>query len=777
MKRPLCCVCLAFVAAVYVSLLAGLLPTKDVNETEGSRITLMGELYNKECKNDSLVLYLKHIKKINYKSDQNINYYSKQKAVTEYENDMCVMCYMDRDKANLKNEPKLGAQIIVEGEVSFFSKPANPGEFDAALYYRTLGISFRLFDAAIVREGASYNTYHETLYRLRRYFERVYDRVLSEADAAVLKAMVLGNKTELDAEKKQLFQRSGISHILAISGLHISLIGMLFYGFLKKIGTPRVLSSLFCIALMIAYGDMVGMSSSAYRAVFMFGMKLLADAIGRTYDMLTALSLAAVLLLIEQPLYLYQSGFLLSFGAILGIGLFSEMLKPDEQQMKQKTCRKLASALSGSLSIFLVHFPILLCCYYEFPIYSFLLNLFVIPMMSVLLVLGLFCLACGSIGGVFLGVAKLAGGLCHVLLFGFEAASTISLKLPLAQWIVGRPDHWKIAAFYLFVIVLYGLHVYGKRASKTPRARTFNMHVAVPYWYKLLVIVLAVVFLSHRNICDTSVIFMDVGQGDGIWIESISGKHYLIDGGSTSKSQLGQYTLLPFLKYTGTSKIDAVFLTHLDEDHISGVRELLEGYEAGSGASGIVIDRLILAEAVLKDEAYDQLKALCEEKGIPLLYASAGDRIGDETLYFEVLHPDGDFIPESRNAYSLVLKMTLNDKEGQFNAILTGDVEADGEEETAAYLKEHYDENMHIDLYKAAHHGSKYSNTWDLLNIVRPTFTIISCGEKNRYGHPHAEAVENFERAGSKIAVTKDTGAVTIRIRNGGWHVEYNRSD
>jgi len=756
--------------------MAGRLPAEDVDETQGSKLTLMGELYNKEYKNDSLVLYLRHIKKINYKSETNINYHSKQKEADEYRNDTCVMCYMDGDGTEPENEPKLGEQIIVEGEVSFFSRPRNPGEFDAQLYYRTLGISFRLFDAAIIAEGEAYSVYHETLYGVRRYFERVYDRVLSKADAAVLKAMVLGNKAELDAEKKQLFQRSGISHILAISGLHISFIGLLFHGILKKIGMPRFVSSLFCVMLMTAYGDMVGMSSSAYRAVFMFGMKLLADALGRTYDMLTALSLAAVFLLIEQPLYLYQSGFLLSFGAILGIGFFSEMLKPpDARQIKRKAYRKTASALSGSLSIFLVHFPILLCCYYEFPVYSFLLNLLVIPMMSILLVLGLFCLVCGSVGGVVLGAAKLAGLLCHVILSGFEAASHISLKLPLAQWIVGRPDNSKVVMFYLVVFALYGLHVYGNKVSRTPRARIRNMCILLPYWYKLLVIVSAVVLLSNHSICDTRVIFLDVGQGDGIWIESVSGKHYLIDCGSTSKSQIGQYTLLPFLKYMGTSKLDAVFLTHLDEDHISGVCELLEGYEDGSGVSGIEIDRLIVAAAVIKDEAYEKLKDLCEDKDIPLLYASAGDRIGDETLYFEVLHPDSDFVPESRNAYSLVLKLTLNDKAGEFNAILTGDVEADGEEEIAAYLRENYDDNLHIDLYKAAHHGSKYSNTWELLRIVRPTFTVISCGEKNKYGHPHAEAVENFEKAGSKVAITKDTGAVTVRIRNGRWHVQYNQ--
>lgn len=776
MRRPLCCVCLAFVAAVFLYLLAGMLPINAVAETEGSRLTLMGELYNKEYKNDSLMLYLKHVKKIDQNSADNINPISKQQETTEYKNDICVICYMDSRAFSYENEPKLGAWIAVEGEVSFFDEARNPGAFDARQYYRTLGIDFRLFDTEVIATGSSYSAYHEGLYRLRRSFEAVYDATLSKEDAAILKAMALGNKTELDIRQKQLFQRSGISHILAISGLHISLIGMLFYGILKKMRIPRVLSCLFCISLMVAYGDMVGMSSSAYRAVFMFGMKLLADALGRTYDMLTALSLAAVMLLAEQPLYLYQPGFLLSFGAILGIGLFSDLVKPDLERMKNKTLQKTASALSGSLSIFLVHFPILLCSYYEFPVYSFLLNLIVIPAMSIVLVMGLLCLACGSIGGVFLGVSKLAGLVCHVLLVCFEGASEISLKLPFAQWIVGRPDNWKIVVFYLAVFALYGMHCYAKKASKSARARTLNMRIAIPYWYKLVCIASFIIFLGHHSIYDTSVTFLDVGQGDGIYIESVSGKHYLIDCGSSSKKNMGQYTLLPFLKYMGTSKVDAVFLTHLDQDHISGVRELLEEYEKGSGVSGVTIERLVVAEAVIKDEAYEKLKTLCEEKGIPLLYVSAGDKIGDETLFFEALHPSRDYAPDSRNAYSLVLRLAVKEKDSQFCALFTGDVEADGEARVAEYFKEN-GETWSIDLYKAAHHGSRYSNTWELVSLVKPALTVISCGEDNSYGHPHEEAIEVFTKAGSAIAVTKDTGAVTVRIRKGKWRVNYYKKE
>ncbi len=771
MKRPLCCVCLAFVAAVFLYLFSGLLPAEFVSETQGSQLAITGELYNKEYKNGSLVLYLRHVKKKN----SAIQNFSKQTEAMEYENDISVMCYMDNDIFWREEDIRLGAWVVVEGEVSLLKSAGNPGEFDAAAYYRTLGISFRLYNAKVIAQGTAYSAYHENLYRMRRYFEGVYDLVLSEEDAAVLKAMVLGEKSELDAKSRLLFQRSGISHILAISGLHISLIGMLVYGVFQKLNVPRIPSALLCIALMTAYGDMIGMSGSAYRAIFMFGMKLLADMLRRTYDMLTALSLAAALLLLDQPLYLRQSGFLLSFGAVLGISLFSELVSPNVERIKRKFFRKIAAAISGSLSIFLVHFPILLCSYYEFPVYSFLLNLIVIPAMSIVLVMGLICLACGSVGGVFLGVAKLAGLICHVLLTVFETAGKISLKLPFAQWITGRPDNWKIVVFYGSVLILYFMCGYAKKASKSRRASALNMKIGVPYWYRMATILLAVSFLSFHGVYDTCVTFLDVGQGDGIWVESISGKHYLIDCGSTSKSQIGQYTLLPFLKYMGTSRLDAVFLTHLDEDHISGVRELLEGYDRGSGASGISIDRIVIAEAVMKDEAYETLRGLCEENRIPLMYVKAGDVIGDETLFFEVLHPDRDYVPESRNAYSLVLKLTLNDKGMQFYALLTGDVEADGEEAVAEYFKQNCDDTTHIDLYKAAHHGSKYSNTWELLQIIKPTVTVISCGEKNRYGHPHAQALENFKKAGSKTAVTKDTGAVIVRIRGGRWRVEYGK--
>ena len=157
---------------------------------------------------------------------------------------------------------------------------------------------------------------------------------------------------------------------------------------------------------------------------------------------------------------------------------------------------------------------------------------------------------------------------------------------------------------------------------------------------------------------------------------------------------------------------------------------------------------------------------------MPLYRLKTGDRIKAYGLEFEVLHPADKYEALSRNAYSLVLKMTARDKQNEsVTALFTGDVEADGEQAAARVLAaaSHFEE---IDIYKAGHHGSKYSNTAELIAMANPRLAVISCGEDNRYGHPHTEAIENFKNVGSEILITKDTGAITIKIKSGNCKVD-----
>lgn len=744
MKRPLCCVCAAFVATVFFVLKVSPLPYEADIPEEGKRVTLLGEISKKEYSEETLVLYLELISQIDKK-----------------ENSCGVMCYIEADGD--ATEPRLGSIIAVEGEVSYFKEARNPGEFDARSYYRVLGADYRLYHTEVLEESRDYSFYRETLYRIRRYFEGIYDKVLPAKTASIMKAMVLGSKSELDADSKLLFQKSGISHVYAISGLHVTLLGMGLYKLLRKLRLPAPVSLCLPIIVMIAYGDMVGMSSSAYRAVFMFGMRMAARMFRRTYDVLTSMAVAAALIVLEQPLYLYHTGFLLSFGAIIGVGCLSEVIKP------KKTCctGKIGESLCGSLSIFLIQFPVMLCAYYEFPVYSFLLNLIIIPAMTIVMSAGILCLAFGSLPcTIGLGAAKLAGLVCRFLLSGFELLCTSSLKLPFANCIVGRPSDGRIVIYYVILLLLYVLHHYVKYLSKQKPQGKKRVNLELPFGLKAAMIFAAVIFVSRSPIDGASVTFLDVGQGDCIWVESEQGEHFLIDGGSTSKDKIGQYTIVPFLKYNGVSRLDAVFLTHLDNDHISGVMEILEG------DTGIAIDRVCISDAVIEDEAYERLMGLCQLRGIPVYRLKAGDGIGAYNMEFEVLHPSDVYLASSRNAYSLVMKLTVKDKMtgDSFTALLTGDVEADGEYAAARELAKNQN-NTGINLYKAAHHGSRYSNTEELITEAMPQVAIISCGEDNSYGHPHAEAIENFQNVGSKILVTKDTGAIIIKIKNGAYTI------
>lgn len=749
MKRPLCYVCVALVVTVFIYLVFNPLPLINIDDIEGSWVTFQGNVYQKEYKGEKLILYLNQVKV--YESTE-CDFSKKDsqdslKINKDEKEDVAILCYMNNCK-----EAKMGSTVLVRGEVQRFSEARNPGGFDAQKYYQIMKLDFQLYSAVLIEESKHYSKYHEWLYQVRRKLEQVYDHVMPESEASIMKAMVLGNKAELDLETKTLFQKSGISHILAISGLHISLIGMGIYKLLKKLRIHRVISIVISIILMVMYGDMVGMSSSAYRAIFMFAMKLSADLFYRTYDMLTAVAIAAVLLLLEQPLYLYHTGFLLSFGAILGIGCF-------------------ADSFGGSISVFLIHFPIMLNTYYEFPIYSFMLNLLIIPAMGILMMTGILCVLVGSMSGVLvcMGVSQLLAGICILILRIMERLCEISLMLPQASWIIGKPETWKICVFYAVVIVLFIFQEYCKNINKKKLCVDKGMKITISPIVKFGIVISSVILLSNKTYHGLEITFVDVGQGDCIWIETPLGKHYLVDSGSTSRNNIGKYTLIPFLKYTGTDTIDAVFLTHLDTDHTSGIIELLSGIDGMSYQNmGIKIKQIVVAKAVIRDDAYKEIYELCKKNNISLVYASEGDAIVEDKtdrLKLEVLHPSPNYDTDSRNAYSIVLKLDYRNKYGTFGALLTGDVEADGEIAIAHILDEQVrNYNWKCHLYKAAHHGSKYSNTTELLEMVKPMFTVISCGENNSYGHPHAETLQRLEKVDSTVLNTSVCGAVSVKV-------------
>lgn len=524
------------------------------------------------------------------------------------------------------------------------------------------------------------------------------------------------------------------------------------YKFLQTIRMPKVVNIILTVALMYSYGVMTGMGVSVVRALVMFAMKLAAGLFRRSYDLLTAMMTAALLILAGQPLYLFHSGFLFSFGAICGIGFLPAV--SEHFPAKPKCLKALVTGVWISLSTL----PVYLCFYYEFPPYSVFLNLLVIPCMGLVLGSGILTLASGAL---FLPLGRVAVRPGIAVLTLYEKCCEFCVRLPGKRWITGRPTDLQVI---IFLTVFAALVLFAKKLKR----RQFFAGIAV-----------AIAILSLRLPAGLELTFLDVGQGDCIYLSEPGGRRILIDGGSSDKSGVEEYRILPFLKYRGAASLDAVFVTHPDSDHENGIRGILENYEE----NGIKIGMLVLPNVAeeSKNENYRTLVALAKAKGVPVRFIAYGDRLSLGKVMLTCLHPQKGYENQDTNAYSTVLYLTY----GDFSALFTGDLEGEGETlvtqrlyhaQTQEIMQMEHDRRCvptgDITLLKVAHHGSKNSTAEEFLALIRPKIAVISAGRDNSYGHPHRETMERLAGQDCRIYQTPESGAVTIRIRRGKARVE-----
>lgn len=838
---------------------------------------------------------------------------------------------------------KIGQQIILEGTFSHFATATNPGEFDVQRYYAAKDIGGRVRKSQILAVGETYSCLRELLYQCRLVLHDRLAEVFPAKEASVMQTLLLGEKEELDAEVKALYQKNGIAHILSISGLHITLLGMGVYRLLKRLGLPVRAAAVGGAMLLLMYGVMVGMSVSVSRAIGMYLLQMLGIFVGRTYDMLTGLGLMALLLVLQEPERLCDVSFLMSFGAVLGICILTPVLSGDgrerdadaelevkgisawpvwlrtvadifgdsayERNKYREGWRKVAyegiqrivSAVKGgfaaSVGVILFTLPVQLWFFYEIPVYSVLLNLLVLPFMSVVVAGGILSLIPG------LG---LVGTVDCLILWWYEWICGRFAQLPGAIWCVGRPEVWQIICYYvgIFLLVFGREYVeawkkrgtYGEKNvprdrlhfARTPwclkmrgawkRRGTYGeknvpgdrLHFARTLWCLItrgadesirnrkkdcngemiqhsdrrfgicptgvqnalakfrcawqgamtymnrvphliavvMILGLLIGLLTGNFDCGSRVTFLDVGQGDGIVVETGQGA-YLFDCGSTSRKNIGEYVLKPYLKSRGTRSLRGVFVSHPDEDHINGVIELLE-----NGADwGIVVEQLFLPAIAegKRTESFATLLAAAEAAEVPVSYIKCGDEIRDSQLRLLCLHPEENTTLADANAYSecfyvevFAKKMkqeAIDDRkandasggsaiegsgengsfagngerkdfrmnDGKINILLTGDVEGEGERQLTQELQEQRGQReFRVDILKVAHHGSGYSTGTEFLATASPAIAIISCGRNNSYGHPHAETLQRLEDARVPWYGTMDYGALTVTVDSHG---------
>ena len=499
------------------------------------------------------------------------------------------------------------ANVELEASQGMLPVPAaaaNPGQFDLRQYYKSLGYLYYIEEPEVISVAGGKNRIVYRLDSLKTSLKAVYRKCCTATDAGVYAAMVTGDRSDMDSTISELFSAAGIGHILAISGLHISLIGMGLYKLLRRIGFLCPMSAIISGIFVVLFGVMTGNSVSATRAIVMFVCAVNAQVLGRRYDILSAVSLSAIILILKNPYVIANSGFLLSFMAIAGVAVVTDGFSV-----------KWLKWLTGPAAIQLATFPIILWFYYEVPVYSVFLNLIVVPLMSLIMISAL---GCGMLGLISIPAGCFFAGAGHYILILFQYGSELMLSLPGSVFVAGRPELWQVMVYYILLflfsqrkrVVVWiekrAVRRYGEAECEAKKHREVGREAvkggarkcaarkcearkceaekpeagkcvmgANIFLRSLLVI--AIIILLSRGRSGLEVTFLDVGQGDAIFISLPNGGNVFIDGGSTSSKNIYEKVIEPFLKYKGVRRLDFLFLTHSDADHENGWAQALSG--------------------------------------------------------------------------------------------------------------------------------------------------------------------------------------------------------
>lgn len=664
---------------------------------------------------------------------------------------------------------KIGNIIKVRGKLRQFEEAANKGNFDSRKYYLSLGFYGKIEAGTIEVINSDYSGIRQGLYELRMEIIERLEKLCSDNNGifsiinnknGIIGAIILGDKTDLDSDIKELYSVSGIAHILAISGLHISFIGMAIYRFLRR-RFRFLFSAAVSIPVVLSFGIMSGFGISTIRAIIMFILKIIGEVLGRKYDAITAISLAGLVLLVQNPFVVCNSGFQMSFGAIIAIVLIlpivEEILNRDN---------KIIKVISANFTISLVMNPILAWNYYELPTFSFLLNIVVVPLMSVVIVSSIVGIFCSCIMFGFGKVVIFPG--CGILeLYTFLC--NIINKSSVASIVVGQPKVTIIIVYYaILLVVLFGLKnirtkytraekerniikketglVLEKKAKKERRIKGQNVKLRLACIVGFLLLNCLIYYIPNPGFYIT---FIDVGQGDGILIHGDNGTKVMVDGGSTSEKQVAKNCIVPYLKAEGIGTIDYSIITHTDKDHISGILEILEN----NNSNRIRIKNLVMPDINMKDDTYNELIEKAKLKKINVLYIKKGDTLSLGKTKIKCIYPETTTTASDKNDYCTVLSV----KNKTSKILLTGDISKEIEEKIKDDIEENYT------VLKVAHHGSNYSSSEKFLKKVNPKYSIISVGKNNSYGHPGNETMERLRKQGGVIYRTDEKGGITIR--------------
>ena len=697
--------------------------------------------------------------------------------------------------------PLPGQICSVKGHFLELSPATNEGEFSLPSYYKGEGISgvFQAKTIELVRGESS--PFAKELFTLKQSLGNRIDALFPEETAGFLKSLFLGERSGITLSEKSLYQSAGISHILAISGLHLSLLGGFFYRLLRKTKLSSLLSSLITSFFLFSYFLFTGSSHSAFRALFMLFLRFAAIQLGKGKDLLSQLSFALLFLLWLNPLSLYSIGMQCSFFTLFVFFLLEERpgkaVRKKKEKALSKICKKLALGFSkhpslllkfpaylsklipcllstlphrlqGSFLFYLALLPLFSLTQFSFPLYAPLLNLLLLPLLPFFFLLGAISILLSYLPEqdfLLLRLFSFSSRFLLNLLFQiFHLFMEKSLALPFSQILLGKMQVLSVMLYFLFLYLLFFF----------PKAKSLSLLLSLGF-------LLSLPLYLPKPPKELEIAALDVGQGDGFVLRK-GALVFTIDNGSTSKNLFPEQIFFPYCKAKRIQHIDYALLTHCDRDHISGIQALLEKNPS------ISLSHLILPASALQDHRYDLLKRLAYNHGADVSYWQKGDELvfseqgiclsakktawaenpstnkkrGPDTtghqLHIRCFYPNDSTYIEEANAHSIGCLLEY----GHFRMLFTGDMPKESEEALLENCRE-TEASPIVDVLKLAHHGSKTSSCPSFLSETRAKFALFSYGKKNRYGHPHKNTVENCQKYRLFPLETAKLGEILIK--------------
>lgn len=706
---------------------------------------------------------------------------------------------------NTKKEFDYGDIVEVKGNFSKVNKATNEYCFDYREFLKQKKIDGNIMASKVnlLQKNSMLCKISKVKIKLNKYIDENY----SDTASRFLKTLLLGETNEIEKEIKEDFTKANISYILAISGMHISIIILVIKNIMQILKFDKRLEKIFLNLLIICYIFFIDYPISAIRVAITQVILLITFFTNRKSNFYNTISITLFIILFLNPYNIESTAMQLSFGGICGIYLFYKFIKKmffykfciqkktvkeisKENTKENRNIRKniknicqtviksnklkqiVIDSLCLNISVQIFIFPIV---WYKFDfisitsfIPSILITLFIFPIL-ILGYLSFFEIFIQK----FISIRIISKINNFIILKMLNLVSILS-KIPLLSIYLKKPNKIFIVSYYVVLILCIKiiqkdklaemLHIWRIKSGKVPIKQYIRVKFKKNNDFKriVLIVILNIVIIFQSFVQDNflkngvEIYFLDVGQGDSTIISTAKNKTIVIDGGEGEKSgfDYGKNVLFPFLINKGVRKIDFLIFSHFDSDHCGGLIYLLEN---------IKVEKILIGKQFEKNENFEYIVNLANKKHIKIIELQAGNKINiEKNSSLEILWPSvAEKISENAiNNNSLVCKFVYKN----FSMLLTGDIESIAEEKLLGKYKN--TNRLNANILKIAHHGSKTSSIQEFLNKVNPKIALIGVGRKNKFGHPNQEVLERLKEKGIQIYRTDQNGEIQIIVKN-----------